>query len=111
MRLKKLMQRFEMLTYKWDTTFSLLDLFFHDHTGRWGFKLFTIDGLYSLLAFEFSLPNITGRSSFYVIDWDVLFLHRYLWKEYDNLSDSDIWGIKYTGWNKFKLWFLGKVFK
>jgi|AntAceMinimDraft_18_1070375.scaffolds.fasta_scaffold371485_1 hypothetical protein len=111
--MKKLLEKISWVTRKWQYKFGLFDLLLHDHSGSWGFKLITLDinlRDYSLLAFKFRLPNKTTINTFVVDDWDILFLHNYLWKQYDNLSDSKLWGTRLNWWNKTKLHFLNKLF-
>jgi len=112
--MKKLLERISWRTRKLNLEFNLLCISLHDGSGCWGFTLFTINKgytEYSLLAFEFRLPNGAERTVFQIISWDVLFLHNYMWKQYDNLSYSKLWGGELTMWGKTKLYTLGKLFK
>jgi hypothetical protein len=112
--MKRLLERISWATRKWRCEFKLFNLLLHDQHGSWGFKLFTFNITikeYSLLAFNCRLPNKTNVRQFTVDDWDVLFLHNYLWGEYDDLSDSKLWGVKLSKWEGVKLHFLNKLFK
>ena len=104
------MQKISWVTRKWNYEFELFSLQLHDQPG---FNLCTIHiGLrdYSLLAFKFRLPNNTNVQDFIIDDWDILFVHNYLWKHYDSLSDSKVWGSKLSKWSNAKLYILDKLF-
>ena len=92
----------------------VLDLTIHDSHGTWGFNLLCVTHKfydYSLLRFEFRLPNCAEVRRVSIDHWDVLFMAKRLWKHYDRLSDSYMWmGIEPRGWDKFKLRVLGKLF-
>jgi hypothetical protein len=112
--MKRILEKISWSTRKWQYKFRLFDLLLHDPRGSWGFNLFTINinlEDYSLLALEFRLPNKTNVHVFVIDDWDILFLHNYLWKQYDDLSDSKLWGTRLNWWNKTKLHFLDKLFR
>jgi hypothetical protein len=109
--MKKALEKISWATRKWNYEFELFSLQLHDQPG---FNLFTIHISlkdYSLLAFKFRLPNKTNVKSFVIDDWDILFIHNYLWKQYDDLSDNKLWGVKLTWWGNTKLYFLNKLFK
>lgn len=113
--MKKILQKIAWKTRRLDLTISLFDLYLHDHQGTWGFDILSIGKdfrNYSLLRFECRLPNGADVRRFTVDNWDILFLSRPLWKEYDRLSDHYLWS-RYdaTGWDKIKLDILGKLFK
>jgi hypothetical protein len=113
--MKKLLQKIAWKTRRLNLTVSLLNLYLHDHEGTWGFDVFSIEKdfhSYSLLRFECRFPNGTHVRKFTVDNWDILFISRFLWKEYDKLSDHYLWARHdATGWDKFKLNVLGKLFK
>jgi hypothetical protein len=98
-------------TRKWNYEFDLFGLQFHDYIG---FNLFTIHTNlkdYSLLAIKFRLPNKANIKAFVINDWDILFMHNYLWQHYDDMIDDELWGMEFTWLNKTKLHFLNKLFK
>jgi hypothetical protein len=108
--MKRLLERISWLTRKWNCRFELFSLQF---TSQLGFRLFTIDMNhrdYSLLAFKFRLPNKTNVRYFVIDEWDILFIHNYLWQQYDDLSDSKLWGVQLSWWGNARLYFLNKLF-
>lgn len=113
--MKKLLQKISWKTRKLNLKIKVLDILLHDHQGAWGFNLFCVTHNfrdYSLLRFEFRLPNGTHIRRFTVDYWDICFLSRPLWKEYDRLSDHYLWSqYDVTGWDKIKLDILGKLFR
>jgi len=88
-----ILEKIAWLTRRWNYSFSLLDLSFHDHYSSWGFRLFSFTSLrtYSLLRFHFRLPNMTDVRKFTVDEWDIFFLYNFLFKQYDDLSDRKMW--------------------
>jgi len=112
--MEKLLQKISWKTRKIKFNVSLFDLYLHDSNESWGFRLLNFRRSftdYSLLKFEFRLPNGANIRRFSVDSWDIFFMYPLLWEQYDNLSDSEIWGIKHTGWSKIKLIILTKLFK
>lgn len=112
-RIRKILQTISWKTLKINFKLSLFNLILHDNNETWGFDLLNINNswkTYSLLRFEFRLPNGTNIRGFSVDDWDILFLHTHLLKEFNRLDDGETWGIKYTGWDKLKLRLLSKIF-
>jgi hypothetical protein len=113
-RIRKILQTISWKTLKINFKLSLFNLILHNDNETWGFDLLNVRisfQTYSLLRFEFRLPNGTNIRSFSVDDWDILFLYTYLLKEFNQLSDSETWGIKHTGLDKLKLHLLSKIFK
>lgn len=113
--MKKLLQKISWKTTRLNLKIKVLDILLHDHQEAWGFNLFCITHNfrdYSLLRFEFRLPNGTHIRKFTVDYWDFMFISRFLWKIYDELSDRYLWSFRDpTGWDKFRLYILGKLFK
>lgn len=119
--MKKLLEKIAWKTRKWNFGFKLFNLLLHDQQGSWGFKLFTLNLYlkeYSLLAFNFRLPNKTTVRQFAIDEWDVLFLYNYLWKKYDKLSDNVMWRytrnnswVVTTKWERIQLKIYNKLFK
>ena len=113
--MKKLLQKISWKTRKIRLTITFLKIYLHDQQETWGFNLLGINHdlrEYSLLRFEFRLPNRTNIRRFTVDSWDFLYLSRPLWDEYDNLSDHYLWSMNDPeGWDKIKLNILGKLFR
>ena len=113
--MKKILQKIAWKTRRVNLKVSLLNLYLHDNQASWGFKLLGVDvnfRTYSLLRFEFRLPNGANVRKFTVDNWDIFFLSNVLWKEYDRLSDYYLWNrTDAQGWDKIKLDILGKLFK
>ena len=112
--MRKLLQKISWRTRKWNLELKLLCISLHDGSACWGFSLFTINKgykKYSLISFEFRLPNGADRKYFDITDWDILFLHNYLWKQYDDLSDNKLWTGTLWWWDETKLKILNKIFK
>ena len=112
--MKKTLEKISWATRKWNYEFELFNLLLHDDHGTWGFKLFTFNTTfkeYSLLALQCRLPDKTNVRQFTIDDWDILFISYFLWKHYDDLHESELWGSKLSKWSKAKLHFLGKLFK
>lgn len=114
MKMSKLLQKIAWKTRKIRLTITFLKIYLHDQQGTWGFNLLSFNHNlreYSLLRYEFRLPNGTDVRRFSVDNWDFLFLNRFLWKEYDRLSDHYMWSkFNPKGWDKFKLNILEKLF-
>lgn len=114
MSTQKLLEKISWKTRKWNLKFHLFNLYLHDHDGSWGFNLLAFNynfQFYSLLSFEFRLPDKTTVRKFTVNDWDFLWLYNPLWEIYDDLSESKLWGAKLSCWDKFRLSILDNIFK
>lgn len=113
--MKKILQKISWKTRRVNLKIELFNLYLHDNQGTWGFDVLDINlnfRRYSLLRFEFRLPNGANVRRFTVDNWDILFMSRFLWKEYDNLSDHYLWsGSDPEGWDKIKLDILEKLFR
>ena len=113
--MKKILQKISWKTRRVNLKIELFNLYLHDNQGTWGFDVLDINlnfRSYSLLRFEFRLPNGANVRRFTVDNWDILFMSRFLWKEYDNLSDHYLWsGSDPEGWDKIKLTILEKLFR
>jgi len=113
--MKKILQKISWKTRRINLKIKFLNFYLHDNYGTWGIDLIGIHlnfRNYSLFRFEFRLPNGTDVRKFTVDNWDILFISRFLWKEYDRLSDHYLWSRNdATGWDKIKLNFLEKLFK
>lgn len=114
-KMQRFLERISWLTHRWNYKFNVCDLYLHDNHGSWGFSLLTLQKnfvSYSLLAISFRLPNKTHVQRFTIDDWDFLYMCRYLWKIYDDLSDRKLWTAGSLGaWDEFRLNLLGKLFK
>jgi len=94
-----LLQKISWKTRRWNFKINLLDIFLHDGNGCWGFTLLEIVkdyNSYSLLAFEFRLPNGADIKKFKVDNFDILFIGGPL-KDWEmKLDDRILWGHKPT---------------
>jgi hypothetical protein len=114
MEFKKLLEKISWRTRRWNIKFNLLNIHLHNEDESWGFNFFTFNinfRFYSLLSFEFRLPNKTTIKGFTVDDWDLLFLYNALWKKYNNLSERKLWGLKVSWLEKIQLGILERIFK
>lgn len=114
MRFKTLLEKISWKTRRWNFKFHLLNLYLHDGDESWGFNFFTFCvnfRFYSLLSFEFRLPNKTTVKRFVIDDWDFFFIKRPLWNRYDDLSERKLWGSQLTNWEKFQIRILERIFK
>ena len=111
--MRQLLERISWITRRWNYSFSLLDLYLNDHHDSWGFGFFSFSSFrtYSFLRLTFRLPNMTNVRRFSIDEWDILFLHNFLWKAYDSLSDRQMWSRNLTRLDRIKLNFLSKIFK
>lgn len=113
--MKKLLQKIAWKTRRFNTKISLLNLYLHDNQATWGFNLLSLNlnfKTYSLLRFEFRLPNGANVRRFTIDNWDILFLSTILWREYNRLSEYYLWSrLDAQGWDKIKLNLLEKLFK
>jgi hypothetical protein len=111
---RRILEKISWRTRRWNIKFHLLNLYFHDGDESWGFNFFTFCAnfkFYSLLSFEFRLPNKTTVKRFTVDDWDFLFLYNPLWNRCDDLSERKLWGSRLTRWEQFQLSVLDTIFK
>jgi hypothetical protein len=93
--MKGILQKIEWKTHRWNLKFNLLDLYLHDGDGCWGFSFCEIVKdytTYSLLSFEFRLPNGADRKVFQITNWDLFYISKPFWKWFDNESDRVLWG-------------------
>jgi hypothetical protein len=92
-----ILQKIEWKTRRWNLKVNLLDIFIHDGDGCWGFTLFEVVKdfrAYSLLSFEFRLPNGADRKVFQVTNWDFLFLSMFIYNKLIKLNEDILWGKK-----------------
>jgi hypothetical protein len=112
--MKKILEKIEWKTRKWNARFNLLELFLHDGDEVWGITFFTFIvnySPYSLFSFEFRLPNKTNIKNFNVTSWDILFLKQFLYQRYEELSDIKLWSKLNYRWEKILYHILSKIFK
>lgn len=65
---------------------------------------------YSLLRFDFRLPNKTTTRVFVVDNWDLFFINTPLNRHYLKLVDKELWNRRYlTRWDRIKLVILSKI--
>lgn len=112
-QMKKLLEKISWLTRRWNLQIQVLKLSLHDHYGSWGFSFLTISynfADYSLLSFEFRLPNKTNVRVFTVDHWDILFVRTFLFDHYSDLSERKLWGSRLNRWENLKIFLLNKIF-
>ena len=101
-------------TRKWDFKFELLTVR-AGHQQEYGFRIGTVQHEFrehSLVSFFISLPNRTTRQRIVVEEWDVLWLRNRLWKRYDRLTDSLMWGQREPSRTEaVELWILDRLFR
>lgn len=113
-KIQEIAARIGWKTRKWNFKFELITI----HLGNqeeFGFRCFTIHRNFyrhSLLSIFISLPNRTTRQRIRIDEWDVLWMHRRMWKRYDRLTDSIMWGQrKPSRTESIELWILDRLFK
>jgi hypothetical protein len=110
--MSKLLEKIAWKTRKFQLKCDLFILYINSDD-TWGFSALNIRYRYidySLLSIKINLPNKTYVNRLKLYHWDVLFLRNHLWKTYDNLSDSKLWGSKLSIINGIKLNILKKIF-
>lgn len=110
----KLLRKISWKTRRWNLKISLFELALHDNSQCWGFSLLRITNnynSYSLLEYEFRLPNGAERNTFQITNWDVLFFKTPLIKWYLNIDENLMWGCKPTKIEMIAHSVLSKVFK
>lgn len=106
------LEKISWKTRRWNYSFQLLYIGLHDQDESWGFSFFNIIAdrkVYSLLRFEFRLPNMTNVRVFSIDAWDFLFLYNYIFRSYDDLSDRELWGSKLNWFERMKLSIFKKI--
>lgn len=109
-----LLQKIAWKTRKWNLRVNLFDILLHDNQRSWGISILNINynfRSYSLFSVSFRLPNGADVKKLSIDEFDLLFLHNYLWKTYDNLSDSKLWGGSLSKIDDLKLLILTRLFK
>ena len=109
-----LLQKISWRTRRWNLKFNILDLYLHDGDQCWGFSFCEVikdHRPYSLLAFEFRLPNGADRKVLQITNWDFLFISTPLFDKTSDLSENIMWGHKPTGWERFLIKIGNKLFK
>jgi len=98
---------------RWNYKFELFTVNL-GYTEELGFRFCTFQYQfqdYSLVSFFISLPNRTTRQRIVVEEWDVLWLKNWLWKRYDRLTDSLMWGQRNPSKiEAIEIWILEKLF-
>jgi hypothetical protein len=90
-----LLEKISWRTRRWNCKVTLLNVSLHDTHGCWGIEIGTAainHRSYSLLSFEFRLPNGADRKVFQVTHWDLFYLRNFMYEWYDNMDDSILWG-------------------
>ena len=92
-----LLEKISWRTRRWNLKFNLLDLYLHDGDQCWGFSCCEVIKdyrTYSLLSFEFRLPNGAERRVFQITNWDILYLSTPFFDWYIDIIDNILWGYK-----------------
>lgn len=112
--MKKRLEKLSWKTRRMNIKFYLFNLLLHDHLGGWGFNIFKFSIRfkdYSLLSFEFRLPNKTTVNNFTIDNWDFLFLRNFLFLVYEDLCEKKIWGNDLSLIDRINLSILEKLFR
>jgi len=110
--MRKLLQKIDWKTRKWNITIKFLEITLHDGNACWGFEFLQINRNYTpyaLLAFEFRLPNGAERKVFSITNWDFLYLSTYISNWVSDNDESILWGNKPTGYKKVLYNILNKI--
>ena len=111
--MNKILRKIEWRLRRVNLKFTLLDLYLHDGDACIGFNFCEITKdyrAYSLLAFEFRLPNGADRKVLSVSNWDFLFLNIPIWRWVSDADEREMW----TGLNKWdSFWYkiLNKLYR
>jgi len=100
-------------TRRWNLRINLLNIYLHDGDECWGFSICEVVNQYrsySLLSFEFRLPNRTTVRRFTVDSFDILFIATPLRKWAIDLDDAIMWGRVPTTFQRVLLKIVEKVF-
>jgi hypothetical protein len=109
-----LLQKIDWKTRRWNFKINFLDIYLHDGDSCWGFTLFEIVkdyDPYSLLSFEFRLPNGADRKVFQITNWDLFFLSTFIYNKFDDLNENILWGYKPNLFEKMLIKIGNKLFK
>ena len=109
-----LLQKINWKTRRWNLRFNLLNLYLHDGDQCWGFSFCEVIKdyrTYSLLSFEFRLPNGADRKVFDVTNWDFLYLSTPLFDKISDLNENIMWGYNPTRWERFLIKIGDKLYK
>jgi hypothetical protein len=110
----KLLNKISWMTRRWNYRFQLFNVYLHDENGSWGIDVatFIIDHrASSLFSIMMRLPNFTTIRRLTIDEFDIFYLRRPLYNQYDDLSDAKLWGAKLTKFQTFRLNILEKLFK
>jgi len=102
--MRKFLQKLAWKTHRWETKFSLLNLYFGDDGDKFGIELLSIEnGIKwkgSFFEFTWSFPTVTHRG---ILRVDVFFLYN-KWSEWCiDLEDRKLWGRNLNLWEKINL--------
>lgn len=112
--MNKILQKIEWRLRRVNLKFTLLDLYLHDGDACIGFSFCEIAKdytVYSLLAFEFRLPNGADRKVLSISNWDFLFLNSLIWKWVSDADEREMWGSKLSKWDSFWYKTLSKLYR
>jgi len=94
MSMGKILKRISWLTRRWNLSVNVLSLYLHDNDNSWGFRLFEVKHnfySYTLLGFDFRLPNGAEVKYFVVDCFDIFFLNRLLTKWAMKYDEDKMW--------------------
>ena len=112
--MRRHLEKISWETRKFHLIFNLIALMINDYHSNWGVNFFTISknhNAYSLLSFEFKLPNKTNIPKFRISKWDFLFLRTPLFSLYEDLCEKNIWGDDLSLIDKLNLNILERLFR
>jgi hypothetical protein len=110
----KLLNKISWITRRWNYKFQLLNVYLHDGNESWGIDIATFiinHRASSLFSIMLRFPNLTTVKKLTIDEFDIFYLRKPLYDDYDNLSDSKLWGSKLTKFQIFRLSILEKIFK
>jgi len=93
--IKRILQKIEWKTRRWNLKINLLDIYLHDGDACWGFTLLEVSNNYvpySLLSFEVRLPNGADRKILQVTNWDFFFLSTPFYNWCRDEDERILWG-------------------
>lgn len=112
--MNKLLQKIQWRIHRVNLKFNLLDLYLHDGDQCIGFSFCEVIKdyrTYSLLAFEFRLPNGAERKRFSITNWDILYLSTPIWSWVSSMDESILWGYTPSNWSHFWYKTFNKLYK
>ena len=111
--MQKILEKLAWKTRRWNFKFQSFTLYLNNQS-TWGFNLMTFSTNlrdYSLLSFEFRLPNKTHVKTLSIDHWDLFYVRNYLSDRWDDLDDRELWSGNLGAWEKIQLSVLDKLFR